>query len=231
MTYAGRQVVESAVKQAASLSKTALVRASERRKDTPSADNIVVCGPLGYAGTWKRSRSGSFPFLTTMLACCLCLGVFSLLLWNAISGLVDLSALIRPPQPNELVAAIAASLIFTAGSIAAGFFAGRQLMLGFDDDQARHYFGGAARKMWGIGDKALYIVSDELSDGRPKTATVFYDAVGTVDLEQNDDGVDVVTLRSRDGSVISEFVDPVTSATTNAKVIVDAISERIAAAK
>ncbi|MBY3432561.1 hypothetical protein HFN89_00040 [Rhizobium laguerreae] len=231
MTYAGRQAVESVAKQAASLAKTALVRASERQKDTPSAENIVICGRLGYARSWKIVRSGRGLLLALMAASFVFLGVTAFILGFGCTEYIDFSPLIASPKPNEKFFGMLFAPVSAIGSIIAAALTVRDLRHGSDPHDAQVHFGRTARQMWGIGEKALYIVSDELVDDRTKTATVFYDAVGTVDIERNEDGIDVITLRSRDGSLISEFVDPVTSATSNAKVIVDAITERIASVK
>jgi hypothetical protein len=227
MTYAGRQLAESTVKQAASLAKTALVRASERRKDTLPRENIVGAGRLAYADAWTLVRSGRLPTLAFLTAAVLFVATGAMVLGLGVTECIDLSRHLGTPTLGDKIGVLLFSSICAVGAAGAAIYIVSDLRHGCGTAYAKFHFARTARHIWGIGDKALYIVDKE--DERAKTTTVFYDAVGTVDLDQNDDGIDVITLRSRDGSFISEFVDPVTSATSNAKVIADAITARIAA--
>jgi hypothetical protein len=230
MNYLGRQSFETSVKDGASRARSAMIRACERRGDDIEAATTVVPGAQSYRTVWKLVRHHFVArALFAMLLASLCAADIFL-----VAKL--LSSFTASPMPEFLRSSSApiALQVFALSMLllttfAASFPTYYSLRYGFWKISASSMLERLSTTCWVIGSRALHISAS--TEGRVSVSTVFYDAIGSVDVDEDDFGLDVVIIRSRDGSLISKIDAPVTSETDNARAIADAIYDRVIAAR
>lgn len=222
MTYFGRQAFDAVVIEASTDALNKIRKNAARRSDHLADAAVVHSGRSGFDAVWKTCRKEYGQTSLLFLISALATGAFGCVLTLDLVGFLNFFN-----DQNHVSNAVLIVINFALFAISA-IFLWTQVARGYLE-HAEYPFAATARKKWGIGERAVYITTTKGYE--TSLTTVFYDAIGSVDIDQNDEGLDIVTLRSRDGSIISEFVNPVTSETENAKVIADAITERAASAR
>lgn len=225
MTYFGRQAFDAIVIEASTDALNKMRKNAARRSDHLADAAVVRSGRSGFDAVWKTCRKEYGQTALLYLISTLLTGAFACALALRSADFMGLRDFFGDNHQGSN-----ALLIFVnfAGSVISAILLWAQVARGYSQC-AEYPFAATARKTWGLGERAVYI--SDTKENQMLLTTVFYDAIGSVDIDQNDEGLDIVTLRSRDGSIISDFVNPVTSETENAKVIADAITERAASAR
>jgi hypothetical protein len=96
---------------------------------------------------------------------------------------------------------------------------------GFADDEMLDALAEAATNVWLFGDQAIYI-AEPAEDRTPKVRTVFYDAIGTATVTV-ENGVEGVTITTRDGQTIARIAKPEGRDVTSADGLVARIKQAV----
>ncbi|MBY3432562.1 hypothetical protein HFN89_00045 [Rhizobium laguerreae] len=225
MTYLGRQNIDAIVIDAASTSKAALIRLVERQTDAVSDETTVLSGNAAYAKEWnERNLAGTgLSFVAAAIFAVAAIGFIATKFYT------NFAVATPPRQEIATFLSVIAKLAFLFGAAIlamSGSPSIRAIRTGYTRE-VEQAFRRLAAESWVIGDKALYISCQGSRDNRPVVKTVFYDAIGTVDVEPTGGGLDGLFIRSRDGSDIASMIAPVTAVTDNTYAIADAIYTRL----
>jgi hypothetical protein len=222
MTYSGRQTFDAIVDEASSLSRAALVRLVDRQKDVLEEENIVVSGEGAYADDWRLIRSCRADFYVPLVISTLAAlgaGVFGTLACHASSPVPKLLAF---TLPLALVAMLP-FLLSSFGYLTKGFSTCS------DEQSPISTIRRRATLAWIVGEKAIYVATGVVNGKRPEVKTVFYDSIGTVDVEENANGREAIVIRGRDGALVAEIDAPTISASDNPSAISRIITSRLRA--
>lgn len=231
MNYTVRQRFDASVKEGRSQARIAVQRVCERRNEEASPVTTVVAGSAAFVSQLKYFRLSRV--LTAGFAI---LALFSAVLTYLVAAeelAFGLGWHVPALRLGGRLFSTGEASVFLTSSVLVSLMSLILTLVrrqGYDSHMP-YFIRRFSKNCWVIGTGALIISRPEDRGDRAVVTTVFYDSIGAVDIDENDEGIDVVTIRSRDGSVISEMVSPVTSEVSNARVIADVIADRAAASR
>lgn len=212
MTYRGRQMFDTIVKETAEKREKLLSASTSREGDTGDGLLRVHVGDAGYAAEWREYTSGQW---AKQLACLFgAIGIAGFVVVMSY-GLVTetLGAKLDFLGWRIYIIAPMFSLMFLFMLFIAGgltYELVSSLKNGFFPSSGRDLFRQLAAQSWLVGDTAIY-VSDRENKTSTKVRTVFFDAVGSV-YADDEKGNEAIVLSARDGSEIARLPHPVSDA-------------------
>lgn len=212
MTYRGRQLFDTIVKESVTKREKLLAASTSREGEAREGSFGIHVSQEGYATQWREYTSGQWVYQLLCFAGIIALGVFTACLGEFLATEV-LTAISRIGGHAYFLLVVLAACLLTLAFLAFGlcYELVTSLRLGFFKESGSNLFKRLSAHSWIVGDIALYISEHDEKSASTKARTVFFDAIGSVYADGEKDA-EALVLSARDGSEIARMPFPASDA-------------------
>lgn len=224
ITYLGRQRLEATLNATDDRVKAALTRLAERQNDVIEEEEVI--SPSYSAFLAAHNSRGKWIFCILLIVAALFFGGTFYLILLGYGG-----SLFRDGMEMRQIGAV---VVIALIGIAAGYLiiwalrnAINILRYGYASWALEPKFSELTACRIYAGEVSLFVSTGKFIGKRPEVKTVFYDAIGSIEVSQHNPKASSIDIMSRDGSLIVTVPFPSTDHQTDPQEICDTLNLRL----